>query len=192
VFINYIDRVNISVAVILMTVEFGWSETTKGLVLSSFFVGYLAMQIAGGWLAHRIGGKVVLGFAVIWWSIFTILTPAAAFISLAALIIIRIALGLGEAAAFPASFALFSKWVPASERSRAITILISGAPLGTVLALLTTGWVIERYGWPSIFYLVRRSGISLGRLLVLAHLRASVSASTHFQGRTPVTPIRAK
>ncbi len=152
-FINYIDRVNISVAVILMTVEFGWSETTKGLVLSSFFIGYLAMQVAGGWLAHRIGGKLVLGFSVIWWSLFTILTPTAAFISLAALIVTRIALGLGEAAAFPASFALFSKWVPPIERSRAITILLSGAPLGTVVALLTTGWVIERYGWPSIFYL---------------------------------------
>ncbi len=158
-FICYIDRVNISVAVIVMTEEFGWSETIKGLVLSSFFVGYLAMQVAGGWLAHRIGGKIVLGFAVIWWSIFTILTPAAAFISLTALIITRIALGLGEAAAFPASFALFSKWVPPTERSRAIAILLSGAPLGTVVALLTTGWMIERFGWPAIFYLFGAVGL---------------------------------
>lgn len=158
-FICYIDRVNISVAAIAMTEEFGWSETIKGLVLSSFFVGYLAMQVAGGWLAHRIGGKLVLGFAVIWWSVFTILTPAAAFISLTALIITRIALGVGEAAAFPASFALFSKWVPPTERSRAIAILLSGAPLGTVAALLTTGWVIERYGWPTIFYLFGAAGL---------------------------------
>lgn len=158
-FICYIDRVNISVAVIVMTEEFGWSETIKGLVLSSFFVGYLAMQVAGGWLAHRIGGKIVLGFAVIWWSIFTILTPAAAFISLTALIITRIALGLGEAVAFPASFALFSKWVPPTERSRAIAVLLSGAPLGTVLALLTTGWMIEHFGWPAIFYLFGAVGL---------------------------------
>ena len=158
-FICYIDRVNISVAAIAMTEEFGWSETVKGLVLSSFFVGYLAMQVAGGWMAHRIGGKLVLGFAVIWWSVFTILTPVAAFVSLTALIVARIALGLGEAAAFPASFALFSKWVPPAERSRAIAILLSGAPLGTMGALLTTGWIIERHGWPAIFYLFGAIGL---------------------------------
>lgn len=157
--ICYIDRVNMSVAAIAMTEEFGWTETVKGLVLSSFFVGYLAMQVAGGWLAHRIGGKLVLGFAVIWWSAFTILTPVAAYMSLATLIVARIALGLGEAAAFPASFALFSKWVPPGERSRAIAILLSGAPLGTVIALITTGWMIEHFGWPSIFYLFGAVGL---------------------------------
>jgi len=158
-FICYIDRVNMSVAAIPMAEEFGWSETIKGLVLSSFFVGYLAMQVAGGVLAHRIGGKLVLGFAVVWWSVFTILTPAAASISLTVLIITRIALGLGEAAAFPASFALFSKWVPPTERSRATSILLSGAPLGTMVALLTTGWVIARFGWPSIFFLFGALGL---------------------------------
>jgi ACS family sodium-dependent inorganic phosphate cotransporter len=40
VFVCYIDRVNISVAVIAMQETFGWSETTKGFVLSSFFIGY--------------------------------------------------------------------------------------------------------------------------------------------------------
>jgi len=158
-FICYIDRVNMSVAAIPMAEEFGWSETVKGLVLSSFFVGYLAMQVAGGWLAHRLGGKIVLGCAVVWWSVFTILTPVAAAISLTALLIARIALGLGEAAAFPASFALFSKWVPPTERSRATSILLSGAPLGTMAALLTTGWVIARLGWPAIFYLFGGLGL---------------------------------
>ena len=152
-FICYIDRVNISVAAIPMKEAFGWSETVKGLVLSSFFVGYLAMQVPGGWLAHRIGGKFVLGFAVIWWSIFTILTPPAAFTSLAALIVVRIALGLGEAVTFPAGFVLLGKWVPPTERSRAVVVLLSGAPLGIVTALFTTGWIVNQFGWPASFYL---------------------------------------
>ena len=38
-FISYIDRTNISVASIPMKDQFGWTETTKGLVLSSFFIG---------------------------------------------------------------------------------------------------------------------------------------------------------
>jgi ACS family sodium-dependent inorganic phosphate cotransporter len=55
-FICYIDRVNISVAIISMAEDFGWSGTTKGLVLSSFFIGYMAAMIPTGWLANRIDG----------------------------------------------------------------------------------------------------------------------------------------
>lgn len=62
-FICYTDRVNISVAAIAMQAHFGWSDTTKGFVLSSFFVGYMLSQIPGGWLASRIGGKAVMKIA---------------------------------------------------------------------------------------------------------------------------------
>ena len=64
-FVCYIDRVNMSVAIIPMAEEFKWDQTTKGIVLSSFFYGYLATQVLGGWLADRYGGKVVLGFGVL-------------------------------------------------------------------------------------------------------------------------------
>jgi ACS family sodium-dependent inorganic phosphate cotransporter len=60
VFICYIDRVNISVAIIPMAADLGWSMQTQGLVLSSFFVGYLLLQVVGGQLADRFGGKAVL------------------------------------------------------------------------------------------------------------------------------------
>src|SRR5512132_519031 len=75
VFISYLDRTNSSVASIAMKEQFGWSETTKGFVLSSFFIGYLLLQVASGTLANRYGGKIVLGVAVFWWSMFTMLTP---------------------------------------------------------------------------------------------------------------------
>src|SRR5436305_3811102 len=78
VLISYLDRTNISVAAIPMQTQFGWTETTKGWVLSSFFVGYLAFMALSGALANRYGGKIVLGGAVVWWSLFTALTPRAA------------------------------------------------------------------------------------------------------------------
>ncbi len=152
VFICYIDRVNISVAVIAMQKEFGWSETVKGFVLSSFFIGYMLFMAPSGWLANRIGGQIVLGFAVLWWSVFTILTPAAASLSLAVLIVTRVAMGMGEAAMFPSAYNLYGRWVPTAERSRAVSLLIGGIPLGTLFALLTTGWIIARYGWHAVFY----------------------------------------
>lgn len=158
VFICYIDRVNISVAALAMQEEFGWSETTKGYVLSSFFIGYMLFMAPSGWIANRIGGKIVLGLAVLWWSLFTLITPAAALVSLPLLIAARIAMGCGEAAMFPAAYNIYGRWVLPAERSRAVSLLISGIPLGTLFALTTTGWIIARYGWPAVFYVFGATG----------------------------------
>ena len=141
-----------------MQEEFGWSETVKGYVLSSFFIGYMLFMAPSGVLANRIGGRIVLGVAVLWWSVFTIVTPAAAFVSLPLLIIARIAMGCGEAAMFPAAYNLYGRWVLPSERSRAVSLLISGIPLGTLFALTTTGLIVEAYGWPSVFYVFGATG----------------------------------
>ncbi|MGR8919480.1 MAG: ACS family MFS transporter [Gammaproteobacteria bacterium] len=159
VFVCYIDRVNISVAVIAMQETFGWSDTTKGYVLSSFFIGYMLFQVPSGWLANRYGGKLILGAAVLWWSVFTIITPAAAMISLPLLIVGRIAMGLGEAAMFPSAYNLYGRWVPPNERSRAVSMLIGGIPLGTLFALVVTGWLVEQFGWPSVFYIFGAAGV---------------------------------
>ena len=152
VFVCYIDRVNISVAVLAMQEEFGWSESLKGLVLSAFFFGYMFFMPASGWLANRLGGRRVLGYAVLWWSLWTILTPVAAAVSLPMLILARIAMGAGEAATFPAVYNLYGRWVPPTERSRAVALLTAGIPLGTLFALTSTGWIIAAHGWALVFY----------------------------------------
>ncbi|KAJ4848296.1 hypothetical protein Tsubulata_047883, partial [Turnera subulata] len=72
------DRVNMSIAILPMSQEFNWNSATVGLIQSSFFWGYLLTQIVGGIWADKIGGKLVLGFGVVWWSVATILTPIAA------------------------------------------------------------------------------------------------------------------
>lgn len=158
-FICYIDRVNISVAVIAMQEQYAWSETQKGLVLSSFFVGYMLFMAPSGWLANRYGGKTILGLAVFWWSLWTILTPIAAGLSFGALILARILMGLGESAMFPAVYNLYGRWVPVAERSRAVALLIGGIPLGTMFAVLTTGWIVGAHGWEMVFYLFGAVGV---------------------------------
>ena len=151
-FICYIDRVNISVAIIPMAEQFGWSDTERGLVLSSFFVGYLVTQVLGGWLAGRLGGKAVLGFGVLWWSLFTLLTPLSAFTSFPVLIAARIFMGLGEGVAFPATYNLLGRWVPLRERSRAAAFNLSAIPLGTLFAVTATPFIAIWFGWPMVFY----------------------------------------
>src|SRR5476651_246731 len=91
--IAYTDRVNISVAAVAMREHFGWSQTQKGWVLSSFFVGYLLFMFVGGVLATRYGGKKVLGWSVLSWSVFTLLTPLAAIASLPLLLVTRVGMG---------------------------------------------------------------------------------------------------
>ena len=171
-FVCYIDRVNISVAVIAMQEQYGWTETEKGLVLSSFFVGYMLFMAPAGWLANRYGGKPILGFAVFWWSLWTILTPPAAQLSFAALIAARILMGLGEAAMFPAVYNLYGRWVPVAERSRAVALLIGGIPLGTMFAVLTTGWIVGAHGWPVVFYLFG----GVGMLWTLVWMRSTCNS----------------
>jgi ACS family sodium-dependent inorganic phosphate cotransporter len=158
VVIGYTDRVNISVASVAMGQQFGWTQTTKGVVLSSFFVGYMLFMIASGWLAIRYGGKRVLTVAVTWWSVFTLLTPLAASISNSAVIAARIGLGLGEAAVFPASIEMLSRWAPAAERTRAIARLHTGIPVGQVVGFLTSGWLVGTYGWQLAFYAFGATG----------------------------------
>ena len=75
VFICYIDRVVISLAIIPMGSEMGWSDTERGIVLGMFYFGYIFTQIPGGLLSDRYGAKLVLGIGLIVWSIFTLITP---------------------------------------------------------------------------------------------------------------------
>ena len=159
VFVCYIDRVNISVAIIPMAEELGWNMQTQGTVLSSFFIGYLLLQIVGGRLADRFGGKVVLGFGVLAWSVFTILTPPAAWLGFGILIATRIAMGMGEAVTFPSIYSLYSRWIPLVERSRAIGLTNSAIPLGTVFALIVTPIIVETLGWQWAFYLFGGVGV---------------------------------
>ncbi|WP_374572266.1 MFS transporter [Phenylobacterium sp.] len=157
--IGYLDRVNISVAAISMQDRLGWSAATKGLVLAAFGIGYTLAQIPGGWLASRYGGRAVLGMAVLLWSSVTLLTPAAAAISVPVLLIARVALGLGEGAMFPSAYRLFGQWIPASERSRAVAVLLSGVPIGTLIGLATTGALVGLAGWQSVFFLFGALGL---------------------------------
>ncbi|KAJ9698629.1 hypothetical protein PVL29_007612 [Vitis rotundifolia] len=146
------DRVNMSIAILPMSAEYNWSPTTVGLIQSSFFWGYLLTQIAGGIWADTVGGKLVLGFGVVWWSIATILTPIAAKIGLPFLLVVRAFMGIGEGVAMPAMNNILSKWVPVAERSRSLALVYSGMYLGSVTGLAFSPFLIHSFGWPSVFY----------------------------------------
>jgi MFS transporter, ACS family, solute carrier family 17 (sodium-dependent inorganic phosphate cotransporter), other len=152
--VAYLLRVNLSVAVVAMARDFEWDDgdSTRGIVLSSFFYGYLVNQLPGGWLATRFGGKWVLLASLGGTSLFTLLLPLAAVWGLGPLVACRVATGLCEAMSYPAIHALLTHWSPLQERSRLGTFIWAGAYVGTIVGLGVSPSIIDAWGWPMLFY----------------------------------------
>jgi len=138
---------------------FNWGAKEQGWLLGAFFYGYVLTQVPGGRLAELYGGKRLYGLGVFITAIFTILTPLAANISIYALVLVRVVEGLGEGVTFPAMHAMIAVWVPPDERSRVAGIVYSGAQAGTVLSLPLSGYLCDRLGWESVFYLFGTLGV---------------------------------
>lgn len=54
---------------------YDWDEKTQGLILSSFYWGYVLTHLPGGILAEKFGGKYSLGLGILSTAIFTLITP---------------------------------------------------------------------------------------------------------------------
>uniref|UniRef100_A0A915BNU4 Major facilitator superfamily (MFS) profile domain-containing protein n=1 Tax=Parascaris univalens TaxID=6257 RepID=A0A915BNU4_PARUN len=142
--------------------ELIWSKQLQGSVLSAFFWGYLFTQVLGGYLSALMGGKIVIGSAVLASAVLTLLSPIAATTHVYIFIVIRAALGVVQGTVFPAYHTFFSLWAPPMERSFLVGLTLSGAQVGNVLVMPLSG-LLCRYGfgggWPSIFYVLGIAGV---------------------------------
>ncbi len=151
-FIAYIDRVNISIAAPLIRDEMGLSNLELGLVFSAFAYPYAAMQIFGGWLADRFGPRKVLITLSLIWGLATLFTGFVG--SVAALIVMRFALGLGEGGAFPTATRAFTSWMPITQRGFAQGITHSFSRLGGAITPPLVVLIIALAGWRESFVLL--------------------------------------
>lgn len=163
--IAYMDRTNIAIAGIQLGREFKIDDTQLGWVFSAFLIGYAAFQIPGGVLARRFGPRRILALGVIWWGVFTALTalaPTGIPGALILLILIRVALGAGEAVMYPSANQFVERWIPMDERGRANGLIFGGVGLGSALAppLLTV--IILRFGWHMSFWFCAVLGVLAG------------------------------
>ncbi|XP_010454342.1 PREDICTED: probable anion transporter 6, chloroplastic [Camelina sativa] len=152
------DKVNLSIAIIPMSHQFGWSSSVAGLVQSSFFWGYALSQLPGGWLSKIFGGRKVLEIGVFTWSFATALVPLLAGF-MPGLIFSRILVGIGEGVSPSAATDLIARTIPVKERSRAVGFVFGGLSLGSVLGLLLAPPIIETFNWESVFYLFGLLGV---------------------------------
>ena len=159
VYICMIDRIAISIAIIPMAEDKGWSPTVQGAVMSAFFLGYVTLQIPAGYLSDRFGGKWVLGLGVLFWSLFTLLTPASAALGITVLLACRFLMGVAEAVTWPSIYSLYSRWVHPDRRASAVGLMNSGISGGAVIALICTPWLISVWSWQGAFYLYGVLGV---------------------------------
>eukprot|EP00039_Didymoeca_costata_P011376 m.159502 g.159502 ORF g.159502 m.159502 type:complete len:443 (+) comp15154_c0_seq1:228-1556(+) len=154
--ICYVDRINISIAIVEMTKEHGWNRQQEGYILSAFFWGYASTQIIGGKLATKYGGHAVLMAAVTAWSLCTLMTPFVTG-SLPLLIASRVLIGLGEGMSQPAIHSVIVTWIPPPERTRCIALASSGMIIGTVASMLSSSLVA--WSWRAAFLLYGSVGL---------------------------------
>ena len=149
--INYIDRVNISIAAPAILLDTGWSKVELGWVFSAFLFGNALLQIPGGMLADRWSARKVLALAFCGFSLFTFLTPFGARV-FALFLALRFLVGVFESMTFPAVISINSRWIPRSEFGRAHTLSVSGVNVGQVVAFPLTTWIVLTSGWEMVFF----------------------------------------
>lgn len=161
--LSYLDRMAMNVGIVEIAKDFNLSPSVMGIVLSSFFAGYALMQLPGGWLADKFGSRKVIAFAIIFWSLFTVLTGMAW--SLMSMIMIRFMFGLGEGGYPAASSKAIADVFPKEERTSAQTIMMSSNSLGGVIAPLIATPLLVWIGWQNLFIAIGILGVFVAALL---------------------------
>ena len=149
--IGYAHRGAFSIAAPFMSEDLHLSTATIGILLSAFSWIYSFMQIPAGWLVDRFGVKRSYSFGFIFWSLTSAVTGLAT--SVGALIGLRVALGAGQAIAFPASSRAVANWFQQRERGMVTGVYLTGVRFGAALINAAGGYFLARYSW-KLFFIV--------------------------------------
>lgn len=149
IFINYIDRSNLSIAAPMLKDEFGISSSQLGLLLSAFFWTYASFQLISGWLVDRLNVNWVFAAGFFLWSAATAGTGIVHAFS--ALFALRLLLGVGESVAYPSYSKIIALNFPEEHRGFANAVISAGLLLGPGFGLLLGGMLMARFGWRSFF-----------------------------------------
>ena len=154
--INYLDRQVIGLLKPTLEVEFSWSETDFGSLMSAFSFAYAIGLLISGKFIDKVGTKIGYSLAVVVWSIAGMFHAAAR--SVTGFGIARASVGIGEAGNFPAAVKAVSEWFPRRERGLATGIFNSGTAVGSVMALILVPVIMQSYGWQGVFIITGALG----------------------------------
>ncbi len=158
-FINYIDRSNLSVAAPLLQSTLGYSTRQIGGLSSAFFWTYALMQLVGlsGWICDNFPVGRIFAFSFGVWSLATICSGLVS--GFAAFFMMRLILGAAESLAYPCYSRMIAMEIPQHLRGRANALLDAGSKLGPALATFIGGLLLARYGWRLFFVVLGIGGL---------------------------------
>jgi len=149
-FINYVDRGAVPTAAHLIQDELGLSAGQLGVLFSAFFWTYSILQIPVGWFAERYGAQRILAAGLALWACATMLVGVVH--SFAALLALRLLLGIGESAGFPAASKLLASVIPVGRLATANGIVAFAYQLGPAVGAYCGGLIMVHYGWRAAFW----------------------------------------
>ena len=167
-FINYMDRINLSVAAPTISKMFKWNSATMGWIFSCYLFTYMIFLIPWGRLTDRYGCRNVGAVSMVLWSLGGMASGAT--VGFASMLTARLGLGIGEAASFPICGKVVRQWFPASERGLATAIFNAGTFAGPALSAPVVAWLVLQAGWRWSFVITGAIGI-VWALLWLAFFR---------------------
>lgn len=197
-FVTYLDRVNISIAGVPLSREFGFSPVQLGTIFSAFVLGYTLFQIPAGWVGDRFGHKRTLIGALLWWSLFTAFTGWAGRGFLAPMVgviasfwLVRFLIGVGEAATYPCGYGMIAEWFDPTQRGSVTGLMYAGVGAGTALTPPLVAWIMVWWGWESAFYFSSLAGIVLALGFYLRIPGRSSSLERHRDSSASTVQIKS-
>lgn len=161
--LNYTDRYIVAGAMKEMQSKFSLDDTSGGLLATTFMVVYLLASPLGGFLGDRLPRRLLIGAAVLIWSLATIASGLAT--SFLLLVIARAATGVGEAGYGTIAPSFISDLFKPERRSRMLAIFYTAMPLGAAAGFIIGG----KFGFPTAFFIGGAPGLLLGVMcLVMA------------------------
>ena len=164
---NYIDRQILAalepdIRATFFAADDVHAMTKTGLLGDAFFVTYMVSAPILGFLADRFSRWIIIGSAVILWSLASGGSGLAA--TFAILFATRVLVGIGEGGYGPAAPTILADLFPIETRGRIMAIFCSAIPVGSALGYVIGGLVGVHLGWRWAFYLVTLPGLLLGLL----------------------------
>ncbi|MDE2597511.1 MAG: MFS transporter [Sphingomonadales bacterium] len=157
---GFIDRIVMNVLVEPLKREFGLSDTQIGLLTGlAFAVLNVTLGIAVARLAERQRRLSLIALGTLLWSLATALCGAVT--SWPALLLARVAVGVGEAVGLPANQSVIADYTPPHRRASAMSVLLLAPPLGAFIGAAGGAWVAGHWGWRWAFVAAALPGFVL-------------------------------
>ncbi len=159
-----VDRMTVSSAIGLIAGEFGLGKAESGILLSSFFFGFIVFLFISGIIADKLSGKPVLILGLMMFSLATLLTGVAG--SMTSLIFYRVMTGVGEGIFWPAASLEVANVTSEKQRTTVMSLYWMGYPIGGFLGTWMGAMLGPIFGWRVVFYVAG----AMGMLVALLYL----------------------